>query len=325
MTRRRTTPPLVTYLAVVIVAAAWVGCDPWDPWANKDEHSVVIAPYSAISVYQLADRLSMTVLDADGRTATLRNSGPETILVSAGLLADHVYFNGRKLEFAGDIMPVDDVLFVPESLADVLRRELAAVTDRQPVDPVTPPPAPLPRPVVIDAGHGGQDDGAAGIVGIPEKQVNLAVAVRLATLLRQRKVPVLLTRETDVFIELDERGNIANRNRAALFVSLHADSFAEPGPNGFTIFIAEKADDRARSFAETVEGRLGMLGITNRGVRRRDLRVLVRSACPAVLVEMGFMTNPAEARALTSPAHQDRIARALADAIVATLEASARR
>ncbi|MHC4985091.1 MAG: N-acetylmuramoyl-L-alanine amidase family protein, partial [Planctomycetota bacterium] len=279
---------------------AWVGCDPWDPWANKDEHSVVIAPYSAISVYQLADRLAMTVVDGDGRTATLRNSGPETVLISAGLLADHVYVNGQQIDFTGDILPADGVLFVPETLEQTLRDELAAVSIRRPPDPVTPPPAPAPRPVVIDAGHGGHDDGAAGIVGIPEKQVNLAVAMRLAELLRQRHVPVLLTRDRDVFIELDERADIANRNRATLFVSLHADSFTEPGPNGFTVFIAEKADDRARVFGEIIERQFTMLGITNRGVRRRDLRVLVRSSCPTVLVEMGFLTNPAEARALTS-------------------------
>ena len=325
MTRRRTTPPLVTYLAVIAIAGAWVGCDPWDPWANKDEHAVVIAPFSSISVYQLADRLSMTVVDGDDRTATLRNSGPESIMVSAGW-TDRVYVNGHQIDFAGDILAADGVLFVPESLEQTLRDELAAAGSHRAADPVTPPPPPpAPRPVVIDAGHGGHDDGAAGIVGIPEKQVNLAVAIKLAGELRRRNVPVLLTRDTDVFIDLDERANIANRNRATLFVSLHADSFTEPGPNGFTVFIAEKADDHARSFAETVEGRLGMLGITNRGVRRRDLRVLIRSSCPTVLVEMGFLTNPVEARALTSGAHQDRLARALADAIVATLEGSARR
>ena len=318
MTRPRTTPSFLTYLAVIAVAGAWVGCDPWDPWANKDEHSVVIAPYRSISVYQLADRLGMTVIDGDARTATLRNSGPETVMVSAGW-TDRVYVNGQQVDFTGDILGADGVLFVPESLEQTLRRELAAVTVQRPVDSVISPPPPAARPVVIDAGHGGHDDGAAGIVGIPEKRVNLAVAMRLANLLRQRKVPVLLTRDTDVFIELDERADMANRSRATLFVSLHSDSFSEPGPNGFTIFIAEKADDRARVFGEIIERHFSATGITNRGVRRRDLRVLVRSSCPTVLVEMGFLTNPSEARALTSPAHQDRLARAMADAIVEAL------
>ena len=323
MVRPRTTPPLVTYLAVIAVSACWVGCDPWDPWANKDEHSVVIAPFSSISVYQLAGRLGMTVVDADGGTATLRNSGPETILISAGLLADRVYVNGRRLELDGDVLAVDGVLFVPESFEPALRDELGRAITEVPSGPIPPAP-PTARPVIIDAGHGGHDTGAPGIVGVPEKQVNLAVALKLAELLRRRGIEVLLTRSRDVFIELDERADIGNRNRAKLFVSLHADSFTSPDAKGFTVFIAERADDRARSFAETVEGRFAAMGIVNRGVRRRDLRVLLRSSCPAVLVEMGFMTHPAEARSLINPAHQDRLARALADAIVATLEGSSR-
>ena len=79
--------------------------------------------------------------------------------------------------------------------------------------------------VVIDAGHGGKDPGARGS-SINEKAINLAVALRLGSLISEKHddVKVIYTRKTDVFIELDERANIANRNKADLFISIHTNA-----------------------------------------------------------------------------------------------------
>lgn len=316
---------MALWLTVLAIGFAWSGCEPWDPWANDDGDAVVLAPYGSISVYQLAGRLRMTVTEADQRTASLRNGGPETVLISAGF-TDRVYVNGQELNVSGEIIAVDGVLFVSESFERPIREALRAAgaySDR-PISTTTTTTTTVPtghqrRPVVIDPGHGGYQTGSKGAVGVEEKHVNLAIALKVVDLLRARGVPVVLTRATDVFVDLNDRPDLGNRLRASLFVSIHANGHETPEPHGYEVYIAEKADDRSQAAAEIIERHFAGLGSVSRGVKRNDLRVLVRSTGPAVLVETGFLTNPTEGRKLISESYQDRLARALADAIVEAL------
>ena len=102
--------------------------------------------------------------------------------------------------------------------------------------------------LVIDAGHGGKDPGAIGRTR-QEKNINLAVALAFGKLVEQNcpDVKVVYTRKTDVFVELDERANIANRNKADLFVSIHVNSTAaKNGPQGtetYTLGMHRAADN----------------------------------------------------------------------------------
>ena len=103
--------------------------------------------------------------------------------------------------------------------------------------------APL-GPIVVDPGHGGQDFGALGVGDVREKDLTLAVAKKLAAELRARKLPVLLTRDRDVFVPLPERTAIANRAHGRLFVSIHANSAPEPEVAGAeTYFLSVDASD----------------------------------------------------------------------------------
>ena len=97
--------------------------------------------------------------------------------------------------------------------------------------------------VVIDAGHGGKDPGAIGLSGVYEKDINLAIAKKLKTLLQTgyEDLEVVMTREDDTFIDLNERGAIANRNGGNLFVSIHSNSkkSEEVEKNGFEIYLLD--------------------------------------------------------------------------------------
>jgi len=177
----------------------------------------------------------------------------------------------------------------------------------------------LPKPkktgflIVVDAGHGGKDNGATGVTGYREKQFNLNVANRVVELLKQNpKFQVVATRTTDVFLELKERVEIANNLEADLFLSIHANSF-KPQARGTETFYYNKYSE---NFARVVHRHL--LEATNfpdRKVQVSGFYVIKHTKMPAVLTETGFLSNSIENAELTSPEFQEKVAQALADAI----------
>ncbi len=121
-----------------------------------------------------------------------------------------------------------------------------------------------------------------------------------------------MTRAGDTFVDLEERAAMANRAGAHLFVSLHADAAKDTSVRGFTVYVSRSAGGDTLHAAEVLAAALSGQGIPSRGVRRADYRVLVKTRMPAVLVEAGFLSNPAEASLLVSDAVQQRIAASLA-------------
>ena len=168
---------------------------------------------------------------------------------------------------------------------------------------------------MIDPGHGGKDPGAIGVNGYREKYVNLGVSKALNILLRQQGYTVRMTRDRDVFIELDDRVEMANRWNPQLFVSIHADSIRNRYIRGFTLYIAKAASRNAQRAAQLIEQSLQNAGIASRGIRRANYRVLKYTRSPAVLVELGYLTHQDEADLLANPAYQRKLAHALAAAI----------
>ncbi|HUS48188.1 MAG TPA: N-acetylmuramoyl-L-alanine amidase, partial [Phycisphaerae bacterium] len=190
-----------------------------------------------------------------------------------------------------------------------------------PVEPDRPPavvPQPISRLVVIDPGHGGRDPGALGSGGTVEKEINLSVARMVADILVSRGMRVILTRADDRFLELNDRAAIANREGADLFVSIHADS-AGSSARGFTIFVSRSASSGSTGAAEAISQQMASAGAPSRGVRNANFRVLVRTTCPAVLVELGFISNYYEARQLADAGYQRQLAEAIAAGIVSSL------
>ena len=239
------------------------------------------------------------------------------------------------------------------------------------------PPVPakrFKRTIIVDAGHGGEDNGMTGPLGggpriVVEKNITLSVAKKLGEELASRGVDVVYTRTTDTLIALDDRGRIANRANGNLFISVHVNAanpnWKDPrGSRGFeTYFLSEARTEDARrveemensavrfeqpndkvesgdplsfilsdmqqnehlressELAALIQQRLGKMHPgPSRGVKQAGFRVLVTAYMPAVLVEIGFGTNPAEAAYLTDAAKQQSIAAAIADAAMQYLE-----
>ncbi|RJP36642.1 MAG: N-acetylmuramoyl-L-alanine amidase [Phycisphaerales bacterium] len=177
------------------------------------------------------------------------------------------------------------------------------------------------RVVVIDAGHGGNDPGTLGGVAptAPEKDITLAISAQVATLLESQGVRVVLSRDSDVFVELDDRAALARRHQAGLFVSIHADAAENADASGATLYIRPDGDAASRRAADAIVSTFRLASIKCRGTARAEFRVLVGHKRPAVLVECGYLTNADDARNLNDPHYQRTIAAAIAEGIIVFL------
>lgn len=216
------------------------------------------------------------------------------------------------------------------------------------------PALPLKKVVVIDAGHGGRDSGASGAKGF-EKDVNLAAALTLADQLgKTGRYKVVLTRSTDVYVPLDTRVRIAQRADADLFISLHADSGPETDLKGASVYtLSDKATQRSTRFvsgdnwfmkasltgdqgvrdilfdltqratrnrsavfAQTLVSRIeGQVPMLRRSHRDAGFMVLLAPDVPAVLLEMGFVSNPEDEARLRDPTRRSRLMASVARAV----------
>lgn len=191
--------------------------------------------------------------------------------------------------------------------------------------------------VVVDAGHGGLSNqrynghsGDSGAIsphtGLKEKDVNLAAALKLQQELEARGYNVIMTRSTDVYITLMERANIANQANADVFISLHHNSIANPNVRGIMTLYCPTFESEIKSvdqypLAKAIQDQLAaQLGAQDRGVIKRPELVVIRETkMPAVLVELGFLTNAREAQVVATDEYQRNAAKAIADGMEAYL------
>lgn len=196
------------------------------------------------------------------------------------------------------------------------------------------------RPVFLDPGHGGDDAGAiSAATGQKEKDLVLDIALRIGEILRDAGVEVAFSRTNDTFVSLSDRSTLAAEAGAALFVSVHANTTGgniAQGIETFTLSFAE-SDSTAGDTRITMKewpgnafdaesSILGYLvhsrvntarGEADRGLRHARFQVLRQAPCPAILVECGFLSNEAENLSLESPRYRQRLATAIAKAILA--------
>ena len=198
------------------------------------------------------------------------------------------------------------------------------------------------RRIVIDAGHGGKDSGARNdAYGLLEKNLTLDVARRLRALLEQAGFEVVMTRDSDVYIPLAQRPQVANRAKADLFVSLHFNAAGSSSASGFESYaltpqyqasskyprptakdaIRYKGNDydpwNALLTYHLERALVQRLGGPDRGMKRARWAVLKDLECPGVLTELGFVSHVETAKKLRSPAFRQTLAQSLYDGIVA--------
>lgn len=173
--------------------------------------------------------------------------------------------------------------------------------------------------IVIDAGHGGKDPGATGASGQYEKGFNLFLAERVFQLLEQEPMfEPRLTREDDQFVELEDRAAIANDWSADALVSIHGNTYTDQTITGTeTLYRHNDSIPLAQTIQEQV---VKALGLPDRGVKEEQLKLLSLSQMPAVLVEVGYLTNPEEEDFLLSSKGQNLAAHAIVEGLKAYFE-----
>ena len=187
--------------------------------------------------------------------------------------------------------------------------------------------------VVIDAGHGGTDPGKVGVDGSLEKDINLAIAERLKTYLQQDDVKVIMTRETDMglYSETDSRKKMADMKKrceiieesgADLVVSIHQNSYSDPGVKGPQVFYYEDSEGGKELALAIQENMNRKLSIARPRVAKENRTYYLLKRSPGVIniVECGFLTNPEEAALLQTEKYQRKVAEAVADGIVTYLK-----
>ncbi|MDQ0114855.1 N-acetylmuramoyl-L-alanine amidase family protein [Paenibacillus harenae] len=168
--------------------------------------------------------------------------------------------------------------------------------------------------ILIDAGHGGKDPGAGGASGEEEKDFTLSLARKVYALLEQDPLyNPYMTRTDDTFIELEERSGYSNELGADAFLSIHGNTFQDSRVSGTETYY-----DAASSFplANSIHRKLaGATGFPDRGVKQEQWKVLEGNESPAILMELGFMTNPEEEAQMLDEAWQDRVAGAIVEGL----------
>ena len=224
----------------------------------------------------------------------------------------------------------------------------------QPLRPMTPQEAPGIRTIVIDPGHGGREVGAVGPNGLMEKDVTLTIARKLAAALASKVgARVVLTRDDDSVVSLDQRTALANQYKADLFLSVHLNAAVVKDAKGSeTYFLSlEASDELARKaaeaenisstpnptadlnlilwdlahqayveessrFAQSIQEEMNAAtSVANRGVKQAPFKVLVGATMPAALVEVGFISNPDEEAKLQTDEFQTLMVEALTRAV----------
>lgn len=178
--------------------------------------------------------------------------------------------------------------------------------------------------VCLDAGHGGKDPGCdyeKDGSTIQEKDETLQMVLAIREAMEAQGIQVVLTREDDTFVELEDRAAIANEAKADYFISIHRNTLEGGHANGVEIYYAPGASDETISFASNVEEALNGVGISrDRGIMEANMVVCRLSEMPAILVEMGFVMDDEDNQLFYQ--NMDAYAKAIADAVLSSYDAT---
>ncbi|MFC7682099.1 N-acetylmuramoyl-L-alanine amidase [Paenibacillus sp. GCM10028914] len=168
--------------------------------------------------------------------------------------------------------------------------------------------------VVIDAGHGGSAPGALSVTGKHEKALNLSIALKVEALLKKEKsIDVIMTRSDDSTLSLSDRTKIANNLKSDIFVSIHGNSNTSSSPNGTETYYTRETSTQ---LANIIHKHLAKAtGLKDRGVKYGNLHVTRETKMPAVLLEIGFLSNSKDEAQLFNDDFQNRVAKGIVSGI----------
>ncbi len=174
--------------------------------------------------------------------------------------------------------------------------------------------------IVLDAGHGGKDQGTS-YESIIEKDLTLEITEKARDILEEAGYNVGMVRRDDTFVALDERAEYANRKNAKAYVSIHCNSSEDGEGNGIETFYAEQKGAESQELAQAIqENVINQTKARDREVKTADYTVIVQTEMPAALVEIGFLSDANERALLQQEEYQEKLAEGIASGIIEYME-----
>lgn len=171
--------------------------------------------------------------------------------------------------------------------------------------------------IVVDPGHGGKNPGAIGVTGTWESEVNYDIAIRLNELLLEAGAYTMVTRKSEQDPNLYQRADIANKNRADIFVSIHSDAHPKPETRGSTVYAHHNAAKTTWALGWYVHDEIiKATGLKSLGLRSANFVVVREPKMPAILVETAYLTNREDEALLKDPEFRQKIAQAIFNGIL---------
>ncbi|RSD25224.1 N-acetylmuramoyl-L-alanine amidase [Mesobacillus subterraneus] len=168
------------------------------------------------------------------------------------------------------------------------------------------------RVIVLDPGHGGRDSGTSGKI-YPEKQLVLRTAQELAPLLQKAGAKVIFTRDKDFYLTLGQRVNISHLNKADAFISLHYNAFSSTSSGLMTFYYNSSQEGQ---LARMIQAEMiNYTGMRDMGAKFGNYHVLRENKQPAVLLELGFLSNPSEEQLVATSAYQKKVTKGIYEGI----------
>lgn len=292
--------------------------------------------------------------DSLGEAVTLNNNDLEAKIL---LNSSSAEINGKVVEIKSAPIFYQGMVAVPISFREEVIAKLLKIKPIKETAIFCPPAYSLSR-VVIDAGHGGYDPGAIGRFGLREKDITLDVSKRVRDVLEEQGIDVIMTRDSDRFISLGRRSEVANASGADLFISIHVNSSRARRIQGFEVYCPRDFNDSAinklafsgecdylfknlsldrssknvkailldmiytenRSEALTLARCISSsaakeLNLKNRGIKGANFFVLKNTHIPAILIEIGFVSNAAEEKYLRNSFYRQQLAESIASGL----------
>ncbi len=168
--------------------------------------------------------------------------------------------------------------------------------------------------IVIDAGHGGNDRGTTGALGTDEKDITLKTAELLSSKLQAAGANVIMTRESDVYVDLRKRVSVGHQAGADAFISLHYDAINNSSVRGFTTYYMHGYQNELAKYVH--DGLGNMISLRDRGVQPGNYLVLRENKQRAILIELGYLSNPTEEQHVTTHAFREQATHGIYNGII---------
>ncbi|WP_068673978.1 N-acetylmuramoyl-L-alanine amidase [Oceanobacillus sp. Castelsardo] len=170
------------------------------------------------------------------------------------------------------------------------------------------------RHIVLDPGHGGRDPGSIGLGGIYEKSLTSPITNRVADRLRNAGAKVTITREGDYYVSLEQRAAISNSHQTDAFISLHFNAYPILSAQGIsTFYFSESGQQLAKNVQASLSSKVSL---HNRGIHREGYHVLRNTSAPAILIELGFITNPYDLNIIQTVDYEKQAAEAITSGLI---------